>query len=352
MSRPLRLQFPGALYHITSRGDGRESIYLDDRDRMAFLATLAQVCERYSWVCHSYCLMTNHYHLMIETLAPSLARGMRQLNGVYTQDFNRAHQRVGHVYQGRYAAVLVQKERHLLEVMRYIVLNPVRAHMVRTAGDWTWSSYRATVGLAPSPPWLKTDGVEAIFGAGAKGRRRFIEFVQDGIGAPSCWQHLTHQIYLGDSAFVSSALDRIGMDAHDASHLSEVPMTQRCVRPAPARRWETQHPPAQPLAGQAPTRSSLAERNRAIIDSFATGDFTMRAIGEHFGLHYSRVSRIISAAERARRKTSVLLRGEERRADPDRRSGVYVPTLPSLRRNPPLFCHTRILSRLAASGNQ
>src|SRR6185437_4393319 len=110
MSRPLRIQFPGALYHITSRGDGSESIYLDDSDRTIFLTILAQVCERYDWSCHSYCLMTNHYHLLMETRAATLARGMRHLNGVYTQRFNRVHARVGHVYQGRYSAVLVQKE--------------------------------------------------------------------------------------------------------------------------------------------------------------------------------------------------------------------------------------------------
>lgn len=100
MSRPLRIQFPGALYHITSRGDGRDPIYFDDSDRTTFLAVLSRVCERYNWSCHSYCLMTNHYHLLMETRAPTLARGMRHLNGVYTQRFNRAHARVGHVYPG------------------------------------------------------------------------------------------------------------------------------------------------------------------------------------------------------------------------------------------------------------
>lgn len=293
MSRPLRLELPGALYHITSRGDGREPIYLDNRDRTLFLAILAQTCERYGWVCHSYCLMTNHYHLLVETRTPTLARGMRNLNGVYTKRFNRAHRRVGHVYQGRYSAVLVQKERHLLEVIRYIVLNPVRAGMVPMADAWPWSSYQATIGQVASPSWLSTDGTTAIFGGGPEGRRGFMQFVRDGIGAPSCWRHLKHQIYLGDSAFISSAQDRIVVEAPG---LSEVPMTQRRPRAAPIARWAAERP-------KDPGERDLTERNQAIVDSFASGRFTMRAIGEHFGVHYSRVSRIVSAAERARRKT-------------------------------------------------
>ena len=107
MARPLRLEFPGALYHVTSRGDGREDIYLSDDDRSAWLAVLGQVCVRFNWVCHAYCLMTNHYHIVIETPDANLSKGMRQLNGVYTQSFNRAHARGGHVFQGRFKAILV-----------------------------------------------------------------------------------------------------------------------------------------------------------------------------------------------------------------------------------------------------
>ena len=136
MSRPLRIEFPGALYHLTSRGDGRDDIYLTDDDRVLFLSVLGQACERFNWECHSYCLMTNHYHLMIETPDGNLSQGMRQLNGVYTQRFNQQHQRVGHVFQGRYKSILVQKESYLLELSRYIVLNPVRAGMVVKAENW------------------------------------------------------------------------------------------------------------------------------------------------------------------------------------------------------------------------
>ena len=142
MARPLRIEFAGALYHVTSRGDGQEDIYLDDTDREIYLEVLAEVQHRFNWVIHAYCLMSNHYHLLIETPDSNLAKGMRHLNGVYTQRFNRRHKRVGHVFQGRYKAILVQKDNYLLELSRYIVLNPVRAQMVRSAKDWPWSSYR------------------------------------------------------------------------------------------------------------------------------------------------------------------------------------------------------------------
>ena len=144
MARPLRLEFAGALYHITSRGDRQEAIYLDDPDRECFLALLRDVRERYNWLIHAYCLMDNHYHLLVETPDGNLSKGMRHLNGVYTQSSNARHGRVGHVFQGRYNAILVQKEAYLLELARYIVLNPVRARMVRTALDWPWSSPTAT----------------------------------------------------------------------------------------------------------------------------------------------------------------------------------------------------------------
>jgi putative transposase len=126
MARPLRLEFAGAVYHLTSRGNARQKVFFADTDRQLFLDTVARVVSRYGWICHAYCLMTNHYHLLVETPKPSLSLGMRQLNGIYTQSFNRRHRRVGHLFQGRFKAILVQKESYLLELCHYIVLNPVR----------------------------------------------------------------------------------------------------------------------------------------------------------------------------------------------------------------------------------
>ena len=165
MARPLRLELAGALYHVTSRGDGREDIYLSDDDRQAWLETLAQVCGRFNWVCHAYCQMSNHYHLVIETPDANLSKGMRQLNGVYTQRFNRSHQRVGHVFQGRFKAILVEKDSYLLELARYVVLNPLRARMIRQLDQWPWSSYPATCGRVAKPDWLQTDFILSQFSA-------------------------------------------------------------------------------------------------------------------------------------------------------------------------------------------
>ena len=165
MARPLRIEFSGALYHVTSRGNARQAIYISNDDRQQFLTLLQNTVERYNWYCHAYCMMDNHYHLLIETNSPTLSKGMKYLNGTgtYTQYFNRQHQRVGHVFQGRFKAILVQKNSYLLELARYIVLNPVRAKMVRSANQWPWSSYRATAGFTNSVPCLTTDWLLAEF---------------------------------------------------------------------------------------------------------------------------------------------------------------------------------------------
>ena len=123
MGRAIRIEFAGALYHVTSRGDRREDIYEDDTDRLRFLEVLGHVCENYNWVCHSYCLISNYYHLVVETVEENLSKGMRQLNGFYSQTYNRRHQKVGHVFQGRYKAILVEKESYLLELCRFYQLN-------------------------------------------------------------------------------------------------------------------------------------------------------------------------------------------------------------------------------------
>jgi putative transposase len=157
VARPLRIQFPGALYHVTARGNGRQAIYWDENDCNSFLGILARAVSRFAWLCHAFCLMGNHYHLLIETPRPNLAQGMRDLNGTYAQDFNNRHGQVGHLFQGRYGAILVQKESHLLELSRYIVRNPVHAGLCAHPADWPWTSYLATAGLHPRPAFLTTD---------------------------------------------------------------------------------------------------------------------------------------------------------------------------------------------------
>ncbi|MEJ5211239.1 MAG: transposase [Burkholderiales bacterium] len=230
MTRPLRLEFPGAVYHITARGDGREEIFLDDADRQRFLDLLAREVQQQRWRLYAYCLMGNHYHLLLETPEANLVAGMRRLNGVYTQAFNRRHGRVGHVLQGRYKSILVDRDSYLLELCRYVVLNPVRAGLVKRPEDWAWSSYRATVGKVAAPGWLRADWVLAQFGEDpAAARQAYQRFVRAGIGAESPWQKLRSQIYLGSDDFLAR-MERLAA----ASEVSGVPRGHRLpARPNP-----------------------------------------------------------------------------------------------------------------------
>jgi REP element-mobilizing transposase RayT len=278
MTRPLRIQFPGALYHVTSRGNDRADIFLDDADRHAFLAVLDAVCQRMHWLCYAYCLMTNHYHLVIETPDGNLAAGMRQLNGVYTQRFNRRHDRVGHVFQGRYKAILVDRDAYLLELSRYVVLNPVRAGMVDAAGEWPWSSYRATAGQAPAPSSLAQGWLLSQFGRTTReAHQRYEQFVQDGLDQKSIWQGLRRQIYLGDDRFVDQMQTRL----QDAEVLQEVPKVQRRPSPEPLRAYAQAHP----------------DPHNAMVAAYRSGGYTMKAVADYFGVHYSTVSRAVRRAE-------------------------------------------------------
>ncbi len=228
MARPLRIEFAGALYHVTSRGDRREDIYRDDEDRQIWLEVFAQVCSRFNWRCHAWCQMDNHYHILVETVEGNLSQGMRQLNGVYTQKCNRRHGVVGHVFQGRYKAILVQKDNYLLELSRYVVLNPVRARMVNDVQEWRWSSYPAMTGKETIPEWLETDWLLAYFG---KRRSRciakYMDFVRAGIGLPPVWDNLKHQMLLGDEAFVVKIRKKYDISGKDS--LKEVTRLQRQV---------------------------------------------------------------------------------------------------------------------------
>jgi REP element-mobilizing transposase RayT len=277
MARPLRLEFPGALYHVTSRGNGREDIYLSDDDRQAWLDTLGAVCKRFNWVCHAYCLMGNHYHLLIETPDANLSKGMRQLNGVYTQNFNRTHDRVGHVFQGRFKGILVDKDSYLLELARYIVLNPLRAKMVKRVEQWRWSSYRATCGQVTPPSWLYSDAILAQFSPRrANAIAKYVSFVHDGKGLPSVWGQVQGQIYLGSERFVGKM--QVLVDKKPS--LAEIPKTQRRAL-------------KRELSGFA----SAHERDEAIALAFLSGQHTMAAIAEHFDVHYTTVSRLVKAYE-------------------------------------------------------
>jgi putative transposase len=207
MARPLRILFPGALYHITVRGNEKKPIFRDDTDRYHFLRLLAKTIERFGWLCYSYCLMDNHFHLLIETPLPNLSEGMKILNGSFTQFFNWRHIRVGHLFQGRFHAILVEKNSYLLELCRYIPLNAVRAGMCPEAGDYRWSSYRAMMGQAPIPPFLQANFVLGLFGSDLNSARgHFQRFVREGIDARPL-DNVRVRIFLGSDTFILKHLD-------------------------------------------------------------------------------------------------------------------------------------------------
>ncbi|PJA58762.1 MAG: hypothetical protein CO164_00925 [Rhodocyclales bacterium CG_4_9_14_3_um_filter_68_10] len=209
MARPLRIEFPGAVYHLTARGDRQGEIFADDEDRREFLDLFGREVEQQRWVCYAWCLMPNHYHLVVETPEPNLVTGMRRLNGAYTQRFNRRHERVGHVFQGRYKAIVVDRDSYLLELCRYVALNPVRAAMVADPQAYPWSSYRATVGQMRSPEWFRREAVLGLF-SGARPGAAYAHFVAAGVGRAAPWDALRGQIYLGDAAFLDRMQKMIG----------------------------------------------------------------------------------------------------------------------------------------------
>ena len=277
MSRPLRLEIAGGLYHVTSRGDRREDIYHDDADRLTWLAILAQSCERFNWQIHAWCQMTNHYHLIVETAEGNLSAGMRQLNGVYTQTVNRRHQRTGHVFQGRYKGILVERDSYLLELSRYVVLNPVRAGLVKHTKQWKWSSYHALVGTEPTPGWLQTEWLLSQFG-NQHGRQieRYVEFVQQGLRGVDVWKQLKGQVYLGTDLFVEAMRQRLETDVKFANR--EIPRLQRRAL-------------AKSLIYY---RDEFEELKQGMVAAYSTGDYTLQAIADAFGVHYSTVSRAIN----------------------------------------------------------
>ncbi len=276
MARPLRLEFPGALYHITSRGNAGQEIFLDDEDRRAFLEILAEVVERYRFRCYAYCLMGNHYHLLVETREANLSRGMRQLNGVYTQRFNRRHKRTGHLFQGRYKAILVEKDPYLLELARYIVLNPVRAGLVRYPGRWRWSSYRATAGYGEPPPFLEVEWLLSQFDPDPeRARRKYRRFVFQGKGV-EIWGELKGGVILGREEFV----EKLKPVLQGKQATGEIPRKERLV-----------HRPelGELFAGV----KDKGDRDERIYRAVVEYGYRLREVGEYLGLHYSTVSRIV-----------------------------------------------------------
>lgn len=283
MTRPLRIEYPGAVYHITARGNEKKTVFKDDIDRETFLETLLRVNKRYNLICHAYCLMDNHYHLLIETPDGNLSLAMRQLNGVFTQAINKRYSRTGHLFQGRYKGILIQKESHLLEVCRYVVLNPVRAGVVAKPEDWKWSSFRATTGKEPPHPCLSKDWILAQFSeTKRRAEKEYHQFVHGGIGQ-SVWGDLKGQVLLGEDDFV------VGLMEHIKEHkdIPEVAKTQRYLN----------RPELDKLFPETMPKDTY-KRNEKITEAVEKYGYTQRAVSNHLGLHFTYVSQIMNRKRR------------------------------------------------------
>jgi REP-associated tyrosine transposase len=213
-----------------------------------------------------------------ETGEANLSKGMRQLNGVYTQQVNRRHGLVGHLLQGRFKAILVERDAYLLELARYVVLNPVRAGMASDASEWPWSSYRAMVSREPVPAWLETDWVLGQFGSERRSAQAgYAQFVSEGVGQGSIWGQLRHQVFLGSDGFI----ERFARAARPSDRLREVPRAQRRTLARPLSQYPRIYP----------------ERREAMACAFLSGVYTMQEIAGHFGVHHCTVSRAVRSLE-------------------------------------------------------
>ena len=240
MGRNLRLQYEGALYHVSSRGNGQQDIFLDDRDRQLFLKILGKVIQECAWICHSYCLMNNHYHLLVGTPRANLARGMLELNGSYAKVFNLRHSRTGHVLGGRYGAKLIEDDTYLLVVARYIALNPVGAFLIDDPSEWKWSSYNAYCGTSRDEDFLTTEFLLSYFGSRElPPAQAFSRYVIEGIEAS---------------------------------------------------RSSNKKPP---LSKILPVGAQRRDREKAICIAFLEYDYSQREIAAYLGVHHTTVGRII-----------------------------------------------------------
>jgi putative transposase len=273
MARPIRVEYEGALYHVTSRGNAGQDIFIDKRDCEKFLNLLSDVVERYRWIVHAYCLMRNHYHLLAETPWANLCSGMRQLNGLYAQLFNLRHGREGHLFQGRYKSFIVEKDSYLLELCRYIVLNPVRAVIVSSPEQWPWSSYRATAGLGKEAEFLHKEWILASFSPSRpQAERLYTSFVMEGLGKESPLKVAKGGFLLGGEQFVAKMRDLLeGVGGEEALRQEKYA--------------------ARPSLEDIFRRN---DRDNAIHEAVCRWGYKLKEVGDFVGLHYSWVSRIAS----------------------------------------------------------
>lgn len=278
MARPLRLSFQGATYHITVRGNAKRIIFYTDKDRSHFLSLLRKTTEQYRWRVFAYCLMGNHYHLFIETTQANISQSMHFLNAKYAKFFNRTHNKVGHVFQGRYKAKLVDTEAYALELIRYIILNPVRAGKVRRPSQWPWSSYNATI--ARQLTFIEQSWILNQFSASEfEARQEFMYYIYDGIGKNSLFRTKRLPEIVGTPAYIDDIRSRFQKSKRNLE-VSRIDQNQLFI-------------PLDELFTKRVLRDKQ-ERNRRIVQARVDYCYPIKEIAECVGLHYASVSRIVN----------------------------------------------------------
>ncbi len=278
MSRPVRIEFPGAVYHVTSKGRDGRVVFYDKEDKGVFLNVVENVVDRFGWLVHSYVLMDDHYHLVVEVPQANLSKGMRQLNGVYTQHANRRHGQEGSIFQGRFKSVLIEKKKYLLPVCRHVVTNPNRVDSATNFSGYKWSSYRALSGQVRSPNFLHCEDVLSSFSKRDKeAQRKYREYVKEGLDARSPLEQRTNQVLLGSPRFLSE--------------MQPILQGERLSKRGPkaVKRRRSLNTIFRRVGDK-----SRSERNELIRKAHVDSGYTLMEIGEHLGLHYTTVSKVIN----------------------------------------------------------
>ena len=297
MSRPVRIEYPGATYHVTSRGKDERVLFEDVEDRGVFLNTLATVVERFDWLLHSYVLMDNHYHLVVEVPDANLSRGMRQLNGLYTLHVNRRYDKTGSVFNGRFKSVLLEKKNYLLPVCRHVVTNPARVQPSQSISSYRWSSYPSLAGMSPLPPFLHADAVLKHFSSakskkGAKpakfsklAHQKYRDYVKEGMTAPSPLQGRTNQVLLGSPGFLKEMKPALqGQDPRWQAG--------KAGRKAPKA---VRRKPSLKTMFRKVDNKTRQQRNELMRRAHMDYNYTLMEIGDHLGLHYTTVSKVVNS---------------------------------------------------------
>jgi len=302
MARPIRIEYPGAYYHVTSRGNERKTIFRDPPDRRKFLDLLSSCVEQFKIHLHAYVLMNNHYHLLVETPEGELSRAIRYLNGVYTQYFNRRHRRVGHLYQGRYKAILIDKDSYLVELSRYIHLNPYRMRVgSKEPFVYRWSSLRAFVGKEKAPPWLIIEEILGSFGRKRRAAQRsYAEFVRSAMrrGVSTPWTKVQWQSLLGSKGFVEEIEERF-------LRYREGELTELSGLRESRRRLEAEQVLEVVCRHYRITKRDLSKRSHGYTEARQVASYflrrysmmTLKEIGRKVGLHYSTVGNVVRELE-------------------------------------------------------